>query len=241
VTALRLRIWTGQVSRVATIADGERFGGLSVDERTNRPEHAWIRERSPVRPGGPRGLLSVTALEDYAAEISRHPGRRMDVEVAPGPRAGTTAVNLRITESKPWYAYAQYSNTGTSSTTVNRERFGYTHNQLLGRDDILQLDYTTGDFDEVHAVSAAATASSTRAKRASRPRTSMARTPTRASRSHGSSSSVTSCSSTPRSARAGSTSPSRTARWWARSSRPTSTTPCRTSICAWRATPLRRP
>jgi len=152
-TVLHLRIWTGQVSRVASIADGERFGGLSVDERTNHAAHAWIRERSPVRPGGPRGLLSISALEDYAAEISRHPGRRMDVEVAPGPRAGTTAVNLRIAESKPWYVYAQYANTGTSTTTKNRERFGYTNNQLLGRDDILSLDYTTGDFDEVHAVS----------------------------------------------------------------------------------------
>jgi hemolysin activation/secretion protein len=155
VTVLRLRIWTGQVSRVASIADGERFGGLSVDQRTNHAAHAWIRARSPVRPGGPRGLLSVTALEDYAFEVSRHPGRRMDVEMVPGPRPGTTAVNLRITESKPWYVYAQYANTGTSATTKNRERFGFTHNQLLGRDDILQLDYTTGDFDEVHAVSTA--------------------------------------------------------------------------------------
>ena len=155
VTVLRLRIWTGQVSRVASIADGERFGGLSVDERTIHAAHAWIRARSPVRPGGPRGLLSVTALEDYAFEVSRHPGRRMDVEMVPGPRPGTTAVNLRITESKPWYVYAQYANTGTSATTKNRERFGFTHNQLLGRDDILQLDYTTGDFDEVHAVSTA--------------------------------------------------------------------------------------
>jgi hypothetical protein len=64
-------------------------------------------------------------------------------------------VNLRITESKPWYVYAQYANTGTSTTTKNRERFGFTHNQLTGRDDILSLDYTTGDFDEVHAVSTA--------------------------------------------------------------------------------------
>ena len=232
VTALRLRIWTGQVSRVATIADGERFGGLSADERTNHAAHAWIRERSPVRPGGPRGLLSVTALEDYAAEISRHPGRRMDVEVAPGPRAGTTAVNLRITESKPWYVYAQYANTGTSTTTKNRERFGFTHNQLLGRDDILSLDYTTGDFDEVHAVSGAYAApfdlrapewrfalgggySRFDAREAgfTGHRTSRARTRTRAARSRGSSFNTTSCSSTPRPARAGSTSRSRTARW----------------------------
>ncbi len=150
-TTLRLRIWTGRISRVASIADGERFGGLSVDERTNHAAHEWIRKRSPVRPGGPRGLLGVVVLEDYAAEVSRHPGRRMDVELEPGAAAGTTAVNLRIAESKPWYAYAQYTNTGTSTTTKNRERFGFTHNQLLGRDDILQLDYTTGDFEDVHA------------------------------------------------------------------------------------------
>ncbi len=152
-TRLRVRIWTGRISRVATFADGDRFGGLEASERTNHAAHAWIRERSPVRPGGPRGLLSITALEDYAAEISRHPGRRMDVELEPGARAGTTDVTLRITESKPWYGYAQYSNTGTSTTTVHRERFGFTHNQLLGRDDVLQLDYVTGDFDEVHHVS----------------------------------------------------------------------------------------
>jgi hemolysin activation/secretion protein len=154
-TVLHLRIWTGQVSRVASIADGERFGGLTVDERTNNAAHAWIRERSPVRPGGPHGLLSISALEDYALEISRHPGRSMDIEVTPGPRTGTTDVNLRIAESKPWYAYAQYTNTGTSTTTTNRERFGFTDNQLLGRDDILSLDYTTGDFDQVHAVNGA--------------------------------------------------------------------------------------
>jgi len=151
-TVLRIRIWTGRISRVASIADGERFGGLSVDERTNHAAHAWIRARSPVRPGGARGLLGIEVLEDYAAEISRHPGRRMDVELEAGAAPGTTAVNLRIAENKPWYAYAQYTNTGTSTTTVNRERLGFVHNQLLGRDDILQLDYTTGDFEDVHAV-----------------------------------------------------------------------------------------
>jgi len=151
-TVLRLRVWTGRISRVATVADGERFGGLSVDERTNHAAHAWIRERSPVRPGGPRGLLDVRALDDYAAEVSRHPGRRVDVELDPGERTGTTAVALRVAESKPWYAYARYTNTGTSTTTRNRESLGFVHNQLLSRDDILRVDYTTGDFDEVHAV-----------------------------------------------------------------------------------------
>ena len=56
-------------------------------------------------------------------------------------------------ESKPWYVYAEYRNTGTSATTRNRERFGFRHQQLTGRDDVLALDYITGDFDEVHGVS----------------------------------------------------------------------------------------
>jgi hemolysin activation/secretion protein len=152
-TVLRLRIWTGRISRLTTVADGERFQGLAADQRTNLTAHQWIRERAPVQPGGLRGLLDVVALEDYAAEISRHPGRRMDVELEPGAQTGTADVNLRIAENKPWMVYGQYSNTGTPSTTRNRERFGFVHNQTSGRDDILRIDYTTGDFDDVHAAS----------------------------------------------------------------------------------------
>jgi hemolysin activation/secretion protein len=151
-TTLRVRVWTGRVSRVATIGDGERYEGLSTEQRTNLTAHRWIRERAPVQSGGVRGLLAVAALEDYASKISRHPGRRMDVELEPGDRTGTSDVNLRVAENKPWVVYAQYSNTGTRATTKNRERFGFVHNQATGRDDILRLDYTTGDFGEVHAV-----------------------------------------------------------------------------------------
>jgi hemolysin activation/secretion protein len=151
-TRLLLRIWTARIQRLTTVADGERFEGLSTDERTNLAAHAWIRERAPVQPGGERDLLVVKALEDYAARVSRHPGRRVDVELSPGDRPGTTDVNLRVAESKTWYVYAQYSNTGTIETTKNRERFGFVHNQLLGRDDILTIDYTTGDFDSPQSV-----------------------------------------------------------------------------------------
>ena len=152
VTTLRLRIWTGRITRLSSYADDERFGGLSVDERTDLAAHAWIRERAPVQPGGVRAILDVMALEDYAAWLSRHPGRRVDAELSPGPHPGTTNVNLRIAESKPWRVYAEYSNTGTSSTTKNRERFGFVDTQLTSRDDVLDLRYSTGDFDSVQAV-----------------------------------------------------------------------------------------
>jgi hemolysin activation/secretion protein len=154
-TSLRLRVWTGRVTRVTSLADGPRFAALSVDERTNHHAHEWIRNRAPVQPGGVRGILDIRALEEYAALLSRHRGRRVDAELSPGPRPGTSDVNLRVAEQRPWSAYAQYSNTGTSATTKNRERFGFVHGQLLGRDDVLRLDYTTGDFADVHAVTGA--------------------------------------------------------------------------------------
>ena len=152
VTTLRLRIWTGRVTRLSTFADGERFGGLPVDERTDLAAHEWIRERSPVQPGGVRAILDVAALEDYTAWLSRQQGRRVDAELSPGPHPGSTDVNLRVAESKPWRVYAEYSNTGTSSTTKNRERFGFVDTQLTSRDDVLDLRYSTGDFDSVQAV-----------------------------------------------------------------------------------------
>jgi hemolysin activation/secretion protein len=138
---------------LSSLADGERFASLSVDERTNHTAHEWIRDRAPVQPGGLRGLLNTRALEDYAAKLSRHRGRRVDTELSPGDRPGTSDVNLRVAEHRPWNAYAQYSNTGTAATTKNRLRVGLVHGQLLGRDDILRVDYTTGEFDGVHAVS----------------------------------------------------------------------------------------
>jgi hemolysin activation/secretion protein len=153
-TALHLRIWTGRIAQIATLAEGDRFKGLTVDERTNPPAYEWILALSPVQPGGKKDLLRIEAVNDYAFELSRHPGRRVDAELSPGPQVGTTRVTYRIAENKPWLVYAQYANTGTDATTGNRQRFGFTHNQLLGRDDILRLDYTTGDFDEVNGITA---------------------------------------------------------------------------------------
>ena len=153
-TRLRLRVWTGRTAEIATVASGDRFGGLPWEARTNHPAHEWILALSPVQPGGDRDLLRIEELNDYAFQLSRHPGRRVDAELSPGTQPGTTRVTYRVAENRPWMAYAQYANTGSDATTKNRQSFGFTHNQLLGRDDILRFNYITGDFDEVHGLSA---------------------------------------------------------------------------------------
>ena len=150
-TALRVRIWTGRVQEVSTVADGERFGDESAAERTNRPEHDWIREGSPVTAGGEHALLRPGEIEDYAAELSRQPGRRVSPVLRPGELEGATQLEYHVAEQKPWLVYAQVSNTGTKATNDWRERFGMSDTQLTGRDDVLHFDYVT-DLGNVNAV-----------------------------------------------------------------------------------------
>jgi hemolysin activation/secretion protein len=151
-TELRLRIWTARVARVTSFADGERYAGQSVSERTDHPAHARIRAGAPVQSEPGRDLLRAREIEDYALRLSRHPGRRVDAELSPGPETSSTDLTLRVAEVKPWWTYGEISNTGTQATTRLRERVGLTHTQLTGRDDILRFDYVTGNFDEVHAL-----------------------------------------------------------------------------------------
>lgn len=152
-SALRILVQTGTVSDVRTVASGERF---PVEDRVNHPKHTEIRDDSPVQPsdeaepGESTDLLRKDMLDRYVYFLNRHPGRRVDVSVAPGETPGTTTLDLLVTESKPWIVYAQGSNTGTEQTSEWRERFGFVHNQLTNNDDILSLDYITANFQDSH-------------------------------------------------------------------------------------------
>lgn len=146
---LDLVVRTGRVSEVRTFAAGGRLEG---DERVNAPQHERILEGSPAQPEGERELMIREDLERYTARLNRHPGRRVDVEVSPALEPGGVYLDYMVAEYKPWYAYAQFSNLGTEGTTDFRQRFGFVHTQLTNHDDILRLDYVTGNFDDIHAV-----------------------------------------------------------------------------------------
>ncbi len=151
---LRILIWTGRIKEVRTFASGQR---VPEDERVDHPSHERIKDRSPIKPGAVRGLdlVQKRVLDDYVARLNRHPGRRVNVALSPGREPGGVNLDYLIAENKPWTAYAQWNNAGTDQTTDSRQRFGFTHTQLTGRDDILRLDYLTGNFDEVNALSGA--------------------------------------------------------------------------------------
>ena len=90
-------------------------------------------------------------LDDYIYRLNRHPGRRVDVAINSAQGGvGDAALDFLVSENKPWFVYAQISNTGTKATNEWRERFGFVDNQLTGHDDILRVDYTTAAFKDSH-------------------------------------------------------------------------------------------
>jgi hypothetical protein len=161
-TNMHLEIFTGTVSQVRTLASGER---IPFSARIDHPAHKRIRERSPVQPAPSQGapdredLIRKDQVDNFLFRLNRHPGRRVDVALTTGEditredgtKIPSVSLDYLVSENKPWTAYFQVSNTGTKETAVWRERFGFTHNQLTGRDDILSLDFITSGFDQSNA------------------------------------------------------------------------------------------
>ncbi|MEZ6244291.1 MAG: ShlB/FhaC/HecB family hemolysin secretion/activation protein [Phycisphaerales bacterium] len=156
-TGLTLVVYTARVTRVRSIASGQR---INQEDRIDNPKHDWILRHSPVQAyeeGQPdeerKDLLRKDELDDYALRLNRHPGRRVDIAVAPAEGVGNAELQYLVQENKPWSVYFQLSNTGTESTNKWRERFGFQHTQLTNHDDILLVEYVTAAFKSSHLIS----------------------------------------------------------------------------------------
>lgn len=161
-TDLRIEIIIGFTSQVRSLAFGTR---IPYEQRINNPVHDRIREHSPVQPAAGSGgfqdpnrkdLVQQDLLDDYVYRLNRHSGRKVNVALSVGEKLTTpdgeelpsVSLDYLVIESKPWFVYFQVSNTGTENTGEWRERFGFIHNQLTGRDDTLSLDFTTSNFQD---------------------------------------------------------------------------------------------
>jgi len=149
--SLKVVIWLSEVAKVRTIAKGERLrGGSGV----MNPMHARLLGNSPLIPladGQPGSLIFKERLDEYLRRLNRHPGRRVEAAISSTDQPGRVVLDYLVSENRPWFVYAQVSNTGTEATDELRQRFGFVHNQLLNRDDVLSLDYITSNFNEANA------------------------------------------------------------------------------------------
>lgn len=158
-TDVKIEVITAFTSQVRSLAFGSR---VPYEQRINHPIHQRIRDGSPIQPAESlddperQDLIRKRELDDYVFRLNRHPGRRVNVALSVGDELKTPAgeplptvsLDYLVIENKPWFAYFQLSNTGTENTGEWRQRFGFVHNQLTGRDDTLSLDYITSGFSE---------------------------------------------------------------------------------------------
>ncbi len=151
-TGLQLIVVTSRVRQIRTLATGDMKG----EDRVDAAKHKPIRERSPLKSDGTADgrmdLLNKDVLDNYVLRLNRQPGRRVDVAISGTDQPGEVNLDYLVSEARPWYVYAQVSNTGTKQTDPWRERLGFVNNQLTGHDDILSIDYLTAGFSASHAV-----------------------------------------------------------------------------------------
>ena len=154
--ALRLIISVGRIAQIRTIGVGDR---IKDDWKIDNGIHARIREDSPLQPTGAgdensTDLLDRGALEDYLHRLNRYSGRRVEAALSPAEEPGEVVLDFRVLESKPWYAYAQLTDTGTNRTSPWQTRAGFTHRQVTNRDDIFSFEYLNTGGDDVNSVTA---------------------------------------------------------------------------------------
>jgi hemolysin activation/secretion protein len=150
---LHLLVSVPTAGQVRTVASGDRIP--TSESRIDNPKQRRILHNSPIQAstepsnGGPGGtpFFNQKIVNDYVDRLNRQPGRRVDVALSAADQPDQYTLDYLINEIKPWYVYAQISNTGTALTDEWRERFGFVDNQLTGNDDILSLDGVT-DFKE---------------------------------------------------------------------------------------------
>ncbi len=142
----RLIVTEGRVGEIRTSVTIEAREPIRDD-----PEYDRIKDGSPVQPGE---LINLDELDRYVYHLGRRPGRRVDLALTPGSAEDEVVLDLLIAENDPLLFYLQLSNTGTEETTEWRQRAGLIHYNLSGVDDVLQLDFLTGNLDEVNAFTA---------------------------------------------------------------------------------------
>jgi hemolysin activation/secretion protein len=151
-TVLRLVVERARVRELRTVAFGDR---LAPDWRIDNRVHERIRRHSPFQPqeaarAGTTDLLDRDELEAYLFRLNRYPGRRVDAALAPSADGTGLDLDYRVNESKPWFIYAQLTDTGTKETNPWQQRYGFVHHQLSNRDDTLRLEYWNAGFNDVN-------------------------------------------------------------------------------------------
>lgn len=97
-----------------------------------------IRKKITLLEGEP---FNYNILKNNLTKINDHPDRKAKAILMPGKEPGTTDVILEVKDKLPIHFGMDWDNYGSRYIYKNRYRATLTHNNLLGFDDILTLQY----------------------------------------------------------------------------------------------------
>jgi hemolysin activation/secretion protein len=115
-----------------------KLGNVSVhgDIREN-PE--TIVDRLDMMAGQPINTRDLSRKLNW---VNRYPFRRLQAVFAPGSELGSTDLDLQAVQTKPWQAYAGYTNDGTRATSYDRFYIGGAAGGLLFDDSVTAAQIT---------------------------------------------------------------------------------------------------
>lgn len=103
-----------------------------------------LKKRITLRKGEP---FNYNILRGNLSKINRHPDRTSRVVLMPGKEPGTTDMLLEVKDRLPIHIGFDWDNFGSRYIEKDRYQLSLTHNNLLGFDDILTLQYQLAEAD----------------------------------------------------------------------------------------------
>ncbi|MFA5096834.1 MAG: ShlB/FhaC/HecB family hemolysin secretion/activation protein, partial [Candidatus Omnitrophota bacterium] len=95
-------------------------------------------------------MFNYNALKRDLTEINEHPDRNAKAILAPGKDPGSTDIILEVQDSLPIHIGFGYNNFLSRFVRRNNYNTTFTHNNLLGRDDILTIQYQRGEANDYY-------------------------------------------------------------------------------------------
>ncbi|MCX5708362.1 MAG: BamA/TamA family outer membrane protein [Candidatus Omnitrophica bacterium] len=93
-------------------------------------------------------FFNYNVLRRNLGRINEHPDRNAKAVLAPGKDPGTTDIILEVKDKLPLHAQVGWDNYGSRYLRKNHYTTGLTHNNLLGFDDILSVQYQVADAED---------------------------------------------------------------------------------------------
>lgn len=99
-------------------------------------------------------LFNYNGLQRDLLKINEHPDRNAKAILTPGKEPGSTDIVLEVKDSLPLHLSLGYDNFASRFVRRNRYIATATDNNLLGRDDILNIQYLRGEANNYYSYSA---------------------------------------------------------------------------------------